>query len=98
MTALEKALTELHSVEYTARGESLLHSLDPRAKTLGAVIYIATVLSVSLDSLPTLLLLWIFPIIASTLGGISYGTVFRKSLYTLPFIIFIGIFNPIFQR
>ena len=32
------------------------------------------------------------------MSGISYNAVFVKSLYTLPFIMFIGIFNPIFNR
>ena len=94
MTALEKALTEFRSVEHTAQGKSVLHSLDPRAKTIVTVVYIATVLSISLDSLPALLLFWIFPIIASAMGGIGYGEVMHKSLYTLPLIAFIGIFNP----
>lgn len=98
MTALEKALTEFRSVERTAQGSSKLHSLDPRAKTVVTIVYIATVLSISLDSLPALLIFWVFPIIASAMGGIGYGEVMRKSLYTLPLIAFIGIFNPMLHR
>ena len=98
MTALEKALTEFKEVEHASRGESVLHSLDARAKTLAVVIYIVMVLSVSLDSLQGIVLFWVFPIIACAMGGIGYGEVLKKSLYTLPFIAFIGIFNPIFQR
>lgn len=33
MTALEKALIEIKAVEHASRGESMLHRLDPRAKT-----------------------------------------------------------------
>lgn len=98
MTALEKALIEIKAVEHASRGESMLHRLDPRAKTVVTLLYIIAVLSVSLDALQGIVIFWIFPIIACAMGGLSYGEVFRKSLYTLPFIAFIGIFNPIFQR
>lgn len=98
MTALEKALTEFKEVEHASRGESVLHSLDARAKTIAVMLYIIAVLSVSLDSLQGIVLFWVFPIIACAMGGIGYGEVMKKSLYTLPFIAFIGIFNPIFER
>lgn len=98
MTALEKALTEFKEVEHASRGESVLHSLDARAKTVVVILYIIAVLSVSLDSLQGIVLFWVFPIIACAMGGIGYGEVMKKSLYTLPFIAFIGIFNPIFER
>lgn len=98
MTALEKALIEIKAVEHASRGESMLHRLDPRAKTVVTLLYIIAVLSVSLDALQGIVIFWIFPIIACAMGGLSYGEVFRKSLYTLPFIAFIGIFNSIFQR
>ena len=32
------------------------------------------------------------------MGGIGYGEVMHKSLYTLPLIAFIGIFNPMLHR
>lgn len=98
MTALEKALTEFKEVEHAAQGKSLLHSVDARAKTVVVFLYIIAVLSVRLDALQGILLFWVFPIVGCAMGGISYGEVLKKSLYTLPFIAFIGIFNPLFQR
>ncbi len=77
---------------------SRMHSIDPRAKLIVTVIYIVAVLSFSLDSPAGIILFWVFPIIVSAMSGISYNAVFVKSLYTLPFIMFIGIFNPIFNR
>jgi len=77
---------------------SRMHSIDPRAKLIVTVIYIVVVLSFALDSPAGIILFWVFPIIVSAMSGISYNAVFVKSLYTLPFIMFIGIFNPIFNR
>ena len=98
MGALEKALTELNEVERMACTGSRMHSIDPRAKLIVTVIYIVAVLSFSLDSPAGIILFWVFPIIVSAMSRISYNAVFVKSLYTLPFIMFIGIFNPIFNR
>ncbi len=98
MTAIERALYELNEIDGYACGSSLMHRLDPRAKTIVTLLYIATVLSFRLDSLTGIMSLWIFPILLSALGGISYNRVFVKSLYVLPFIALIGIFNPIFDR
>ena len=98
MGALEKALTELNEVERMACTGSRMHSIDPRAKLIVTVIYIVVVLSFALDSPAGIILFWMFPIIVSAMSGISYNAVFVKSLYTLPFIMFIGIFNPIFNR
>ena len=98
MTAIERALYELTEIDSYASGESLMHSLDPRCKTIVVVFYIVAVLSFSLTSLTGIIFMWIFPILFSAMAGISYNTVFRKSLFVLPFILFIGIFNPIFNR
>ena len=61
MTALEKALIEIKAVEHASRGESMLHRLDPRAKTVVTLLYIIAVLSVSLDALQGIVIFWIFP-------------------------------------
>ncbi len=98
MTAIERALYELNEIDGYAAGESLMHRLDPRAKTVVTILYIAVVLSFRLDSLTGILFMWIFPIIFSAMGGISYNRVFVKSLYVLPFIMFIGIFNPLLDH
>ena len=97
MTALEKALYELQCTERQSQCNSFMHRLDPRAKIIVTLFYIIVVLSFSLESLTGILICWIYPIIGSTLGGISYSSVFRKSLIVLPFVAFIGIFNPIYN-
>lgn len=98
MTAIERALYELNEIDGYAAGQSFMHSLDPRSKALVTVLYIIAVLSFRLDSLSGILFMWIFPILFSALGGISYNRVFLKSLYVLPLILFIGMFNPVMNR
>lgn len=98
MTAIERALVELREVDSASRPGGFVYNLDPRAKIVVTVLYIGVVMSFSLEALSGILLFAVYPIILATMCGISYGRVLRKSLYVLPFIIFVGMFNPIFNR
>lgn len=98
MSGLEKALVELNRVEDSARDVTFLHDVDVRAKILVALFYIVAVLSLSLRSLTGILVFTVIPMILATMGGIDYGRVFMRSLIVLPFVVFIGIFNPIFNH
>lgn len=98
MRGLERALVELNSVEDAARDVTFLHDVDVRAKIIVAFLYIVAVLSLSLHSLTGILVFAVIPMVLATMGGIDYGKVFMKSLIVLPFVAFIGIFNPIFNH
>ena len=66
-------------MERTARMQSPLHRTDARSKLLVTVVFLVTMLSVPLCRLPELLLFFVFPIVACAMGGLSYGTIFRRS-------------------
>ncbi len=85
-------------MERTARMQSPLHRTDARSKLLVTVVFLVTMLSVPLCRLPELLLFFVFPIVACAMGGLSYGTIFRRSLVVLPFVVFIGVFNLFYDR
>ena len=98
MSKLEQAIYELSRMEQASQQVSPLHALDARAKLLVTLLFLIFVLSLPLGDLSGLILYLIYPIISCSLAGISYGTVFKRSLLVLPFILFIGIFNPILDR
>ena len=85
-------------MERTARMQSPLHRTDARSKLLVTVVFLVTMLSVPLCRLPELLLFFVFPIVTCAMGGLSYGTIFRRSLVVLPFVVFIGVFNLFYDR
>ena len=94
MSKLEKAIISLNKMQ-----NGLNTSMrDPRAVTLVALLYLVILLSVPLTSLPTVIWLGIYPIIVSQTMGGGYTNVFIRSLYVLPFIILIGIFNPLLDK
>lgn len=98
MSKLEKALYELNRMEQAAGQSDVLHALDPRAKLLVTLLFLIAVLSLPLQHLAGLILFLVYPIISCSMAGIGYGSICKRSLIILPFILFIGIFNPIFDR
>lgn len=71
---------------------------DPRCMLLVTLGYLAVLLSVPLENLSMLVWFAIYPIVASALCGIGFGSVLIKSCYVLPFIVCIGVFNPFIDR
>lgn len=98
MSKLEKAIDELNRMERTVEQCSPLHTLDARAKLLVTLLFLLIVLSLPLTDLSTLILFIVYPVVSCAMAGIPYSTIFKRSLIVLPFVLFIGIFNPILDR
>lgn len=95
MTHLERALTQLNEMEALATADSPVHRISARSKLLVTLLYLVTVLSFSLHALAGILLFALYPIVGSAMSGISYSRILVKSLYVLPLIAIIGLFNPL---
>lgn len=75
-----------------------LSDIDPRALLLVAVGYVVTMLSVPVLNLGMLIWFAAYPVVMAPLSHITYSRVFRKSLVPLPFILLIGVMNPLFDQ
>lgn len=95
MSKLEKAIISLNASRSEAE---TLTERDPRAVTLVTLVYLVALLSVPLTNVATVLWFGVFPIIASSIMAGGYGRVLVRSLFILPFILLIAIFNPILDR
>ncbi len=95
---LQHALYELDAMERTAQMQSPLHHVDARAKLVVVAVLLTAMLSLPLRNLSDILLFCVVPIVAAPWGCVRYGAIFRRSLYVLPFVAFVGIFNPIYDR
>lgn len=95
---LQKALLTLQSYNDRYDPQSVVSRVDARVMLLVTVVYLVIMLSVSLEKTSVLIWFAAYPILLSPLCGVSYSTVLRRSLIVLPFIIFIGIFNPIYDQ
>lgn len=97
-TRLEKAITILNARQARPDGASHIGDIDARALLIVTVVYLVAMLSVPLQSTDAIIWFAVYPIISAPLAHIPYERLFRNSLYVLPLLIFIGIFNPFFDR
>lgn len=95
MDKLEKAYYTLQQMEI--RGDES-PAVDPRVDIGVCLLFLVLMLSVPLGHLSMLIWFALYPIIASAYVRIGFGEIFRKSLYVLPLIALIGIFNPFIDR
>lgn len=98
MSSIDKALLTLNDVEQLSCRSASTVCRDVRARLIVTLAYLVAVLSFPLDNLGGIIIFAVYPIIGCTLADIPYGRIFKLSLYTLPFIAFIGMFNPIFDH
>ena len=97
-TRLEKAITILNARQAKPDVMSHIGGIDTRALLIVTVVYLVAMLSVPLQRTDAIIWFAVYPIISAPLAHIPYERLFRNSLYVLPLLIFIGIFNPFFDR
>ena len=94
MSKLEYAIYELNKTERQSGVSQALLKIDTRAKILVTFLFLIMMLSMPLLDISRLILFAVFPVLLSPLAGIGYASIARRSLIALPFVVFIGIFNP----
>lgn len=93
---LERAYNELVLIEQMTDQALLSH--DPRAVIGVTIVFLVSMLTLPLTDPGDLILFFIYPVWSCFRSGISYRFLLTRSLYMLPFIILIGIFNPILDQ
>ncbi len=95
---IDESFRSFRLLDRLAFGETALHRLDARAKVLVTLIYILTVISFGKYDLSALVPFFIFPAVMISAGRLPAGFILRKVLLLTPFVLMVGIFNPIFDR
>ncbi len=98
MSKSDSAIRDLGYLDTLAGRSSCIHRLDPRAKLLVTVAFIVTVVSFDKYQVSSLLPFFVFPILMIAAANLPAGYLLRRMLWILPFIVFIGIFNPLLDR
>lgn len=86
------------STEKNGRAEGVLTRFDTRAVTLSLLCYLVAMLSLPATDLGDLLVMGCWLMLALSLAGIRLRSILQKTLFVLPLIILIGMFNPIIDR
>ncbi len=95
---LNTTLFELGVLDRLAEQNTPLHRLDPRAKLITTLGFIFTVVSFNRYEISALLPLTIYPVFLIGAGDLPGRYLFKKILIASPFALFVGVFNPFFDR
>lgn len=98
MRSIDGAILDLKHLDLLATGTSPIHRLDARAKVLTTLFFIIMVVSHDRYALAELTPFLFFPLITSTLSNLPLNYILKKILTILPFVLFVGLFNPLFDR
>jgi cobalt/nickel transport system permease protein len=98
MASIQDAVLDLKRLDLLANGNSAIHRLDARAKVLVTLVFILCVVSYNRYELTALLPFFIFPVIMVSLSGLPALYILRKIVLLCPFVLAVGIFNPIIDR
>lgn len=95
---IEKAILILNARQLALTDHSHISMIDPRAVLAVTLLYLISMLSVPLTSPGMLIWFAVYPIVSAPLAHVAYEKIFLRSLYVLPFIAAIGVFNPILDH
>ena len=93
-----RPVLDLKRLDDLARGDTLLHRLDARAKVLVTLAFIGAVVSCDRLEISGLLPFYIFPAVLAAASGIPPGYLIRKVMLLSPLLLLIGMFNPVIDR
>jgi cobalt/nickel transport system permease protein len=88
----------LYTLEQLSAGETGLHRLHPGVKLPAALFFMVTVISFDRYSLGRIVPFLFYPCILIAWGDIPLGLLLRRTALALPFCLFAGISNLIFER
>jgi cobalt/nickel transport system permease protein len=89
--------SEFYKMNQSTDVNTFVHRLRPEVKILVTLAYIVFVASFGKYEVTGLLPFFIYPVVMLMLGELSPVLFLRKILPALPFVFFLGIFNPIFD-
>lgn len=98
MSNIMSSLYNMRILDDLARKETFIHKLHPLVKLLTTFSYLTVVVSFEKYDIGGLLPLLLYPVIIFTLADLPVKPIFIRILLVSPFIIGIGILNPIFDH
>jgi len=98
MPDLSARVHELRALENLTAGNTVIHRLHPLVKILTAFIFIVTVVSFGRYDLVRLTPYLFYPFILMALAALPYKVLLLRVVIALPFCLFAGISNVIFER
>ena len=98
MPDLSARVHELRALENLSAGKTVIHRLHPLAKLLSAFVFIVIVASFGRYDFVRLTPFLFYPFVMMALAGLPYKVLLLRIVIALPFCLFAGISNVVFER
>ncbi|MCM1180407.1 MAG: cobalt ECF transporter T component CbiQ [Clostridium sp.] len=98
MADMRSKLSEIYSLEQLSRQNTVIHRLHPLAKMISTLVYIICIAALGRYDLLSMAPFLFYPVILMALSDVPFGMIGRRTLIALPFSLFAGISNLIWDR
>jgi cobalt/nickel transport system permease protein len=98
MESIEKQLHEMNKLQNLQQRSHWMNNLHPLGKLLLCVGYILIVASFDKYDLSGMIMMAIYPVFGFIAGELSFKEGIYRMRLILPLVLFVGIFNPFFDR
>ena len=98
MNKVQKAYYEMKKIDELADGDSPVHLFSPLSKLLVTIIYILILTSIDKYALDKTICFLIYPLMMYPMAQISLTGSLHQMRHLLPFLVLIGLFNPLLDR
>lgn len=97
MSNITDSIYNIRFLDELSARKNIISHLNPIVKLIVTVIYLVTVLSFGKYEIAGLLPYVFYPMIIFVLSDLPFFPIFKRSLIAMPFVIGLGIFNPLFD-
>lgn len=98
MESIVNSLYNMRLLDDLARKETAIHKLHPLIKLLTTIVYLVVVVSFGRYEISGLMPFVFYPILVFTFAELPLAPILKRVLLVEPFIIGIGILNPLFDN
>ena len=98
MSNIQNSIREMYALERLSSGCTAIHRLHPAAKLFSAVFFVVTVASFGRYAMLSLTPFAFYPAVMMALSETPYAMLLKRFLVALPFCLFAGVSNIIFDR
>ncbi len=98
MSSIRDAISEFGELERTAKRDQWVNQIHPLVMLFLTVLFIGITVSFPKYDLIGLLAMGLYPLAMFILADLSFGRCLKRLRLVLPLILFIGLFNPLFDR
>lgn len=98
MSKIDSAIYEIHTMDALAERDQWVNRLHPLVKFIITLFYIVLVVSFDKYDVIGLAGMVVYPIILFTIAELSFRESLKRLRIVLPFVCFVGIFNPFFDK